>query len=458
MNTPALALAFVPGLAGCEWGPAPADLGSTCPSCCPPAPHRGPDPRRWLDGTPRPDTTRLALACALVGFEGHTATLIQASELTRRARLRAQQLFPYGLGPVLGDLMLPADGGGDMLRALTDVVQSLFARRRPPRVHPVCPWGSTDGAGCGRDPFGRLVHDHCRTPIGPVPPWRAKSWAAWTRRTAHALDRLLPHLLQQRRPQPADEVVPRRIEAGKIGPITLLIGRDGPAQRARASSSALTALILALKPAHLDDFTALVMLHNHLKTPSGGPSAWGWHGYAPRSLFTAALQARHASVHHGHDDILVENLARHIAPDRRPERIAQGLLQEGWDDQVHGDDELEARLRAAVRAATSADTELWERTTSRQRVFPLDNADLLVGGGAADEDVLGRSEEVDRVLAKLSPAEREVADCYAVTGLTWQQAALQAGQPTLMGERVRRKLKRLAKEFQRRRSSETNPR
>ncbi|MET8420561.1 hypothetical protein ACWD7C_31270 [Streptomyces sp. NPDC005134] len=135
---------------------------------------------------------------------------------------------------------------------------------------------------------------------------------------------------------------------------------------------------------------------------------------------------------------------------------ASGLA--GLNDQVHGNDELEARPRAAVRAATSADTELWERTTSRQRVFPLENADLLVGGGAADEDVLGRSEEVDRVLAKLSPAEREVADCYAVTGLTWQQAALQAGQSTLMGERVRRKLKRLAKEFQRRRSSETNPR
>lgn len=101
-----------------------------------------------------------------------------------------------------------------------------------------------------------------------------------------------------------------------------------------------------------------------------GPHAWGWRGYAPRSMFTAALQARHASVHRGPDDILVKHLGRYLAPDRRPDRIAQRLLQDGWDEHVHGNDDLEARLRAAIRAATSADTELWERTTQRQRVLP----------------------------------------------------------------------------------------
>ncbi|MEU9992909.1 hypothetical protein AB0E10_40250 [Streptomyces sp. NPDC048045] len=213
--------------------------------------------------------------------------------------------------------MLPTDGGGDLLRALTDVAQSLFARRRPPRVYPVCPWGSLDGAGCDRDPFGSLVHDHCRTPVGPVPAWRSKSWAVWTWRTARALDRLPLHP-GQHCPQPMQQQVHRRIEEDKIGPITLLIGRDGPAHRARRSSTALHALVLRLKPAHLDFMTALAMLYRHLGTTPTGPHAWGWRGYAPRSLFTAALQARHASVHRGPDDVLVEHLARYLAPGRRP--------------------------------------------------------------------------------------------------------------------------------------------
>ncbi|MFF8478633.1 hypothetical protein [Streptomyces sp. NPDC015414] len=173
-------------------------------------------------------------------------------------------LIPYGLGPVLGDLMLPTDGGGDMLRALTDVVQSLFARRRPPRVYPVCPWGSLDGTGCGRDSFGHLVHDHCRTPLGPVPAWRSKSWAVWTWRTAQALDRLPPHPVHHR-PQPVGQDTLRHVGAGKIGLITLLIGRDGPAHHASRSSTALHALVQGLSPAHLDSFTVLAMLHRHLR-------------------------------------------------------------------------------------------------------------------------------------------------------------------------------------------------
>ncbi|APE26806.1 hypothetical protein [Streptomyces venezuelae] len=107
----------------------------------------------------------------------------------------------------------------------------------------------------------------------------------------------------------------------------------------------------------MDDRTALFELYDRLKTPRSCPSAWGWHGYASRSLFTAALQGRHASIHHGPDDDVVERFARRIALNRRHERIAQGLLEEGWDEQVHTDDQLQARLRAAVHAATSADTE-----------------------------------------------------------------------------------------------------
>ncbi|WP_457493216.1 hypothetical protein [Streptomyces sp. P5_D11] len=110
------------------------------------------------------------------------------------------------------------------------------------------------------------------------------------------------------------------------------------------------------------------------------------------------------------------------------------------------DDELRARLRAAFSAATSADTVIWERTTRQRRVVPLDDADRIAGGGAVDEDS-GPTEEVDVVLAKLSPDEMKVARCYAEMGLTWKQAALKTGQDEKMGEKVRRKLKREGNEY-----------
>ncbi|MGW1506109.1 hypothetical protein ACWCQW_48000 [Streptomyces mirabilis] len=441
----------------CGWTPAPVTgLGRSCPFCRPHGEHRGPDPdpRRWLDGTVRPDTAQLATACTLVGYERHTATLVRAAEVTRRARHRAQQFFPYGLGPVLGDLMVPADGGGDMLRALADLALDMFARRRPPRVYPVCPWGSSDSTGCGRDSFGRLTHDYCRTPAGPVPDWRSRAWAIWCWRTARVVDRLPAHLLQSRPRQAVDAGAPRHIGKGMIGPIRLLIGRDGPAHRAQVSSRALDTIVQRLAPARLDPFTVVWLLHRHLEMPRGGPYLHGWRGYAPRSLFTAALQARHASLHQGTNDVLVERLARFLdgRTRRSPERIAQGLLQEGWDDQVHGTDELEARLRAAVHAATSADTELWEHRPGGKRVQSMDKPDLRTGDQTVDGDLPGHEKEVERVLAKLSPAERKVADCYAADRLTWKQAALEAGQPQETGERVRRKIKRLGNEDRRRRN------
>ncbi|MET9904987.1 hypothetical protein [Streptomyces sp. NPDC006446] len=108
------------------------------------------------------------------------------------------------------------------------------------------------------------------------------------------------------------------------------------------------------------------LLHHHLQMAARRPLPPRLARLRTHSLFTAALQARHASLHQGPDDVLVERLARFLGGrTRSPERIAQGLLQEGWDDQVHGTDELEARLRAAVCAAASADTEVREHNRPR---------------------------------------------------------------------------------------------
>jgi hypothetical protein len=108
---------------------------------------------------------------------------------------------------------------------------------------------------------------------------------------------------------------------------------------------------------------------------------------------------------------------------------------------VYGTDELGNRLRAAVREATSADTALWEHSTRGKTVWSMERPDLLSDAAAADSELRGMHEEVERVLARLSPAERKVADCYAADNLTWQQAALHTGQRPAMGVRVRRKLR-----------------
>ncbi|WP_143728573.1 hypothetical protein [Micromonospora cremea] len=66
-----------------------------------------------------------------------------------------------------------------------------------------------------------------------------------------------------------------------------------------------------------------------------------------------------------------------------------------------------------------------------------------------------RDPRIDRVLKKLKPGEREVADLYAShDGMTWDLAAAAAGQPPAFGERVPRKLSRLGDQFASRQAGE----
>ncbi|WP_162948070.1 hypothetical protein [Streptomyces europaeiscabiei] len=111
---------------------------------------------------------------------------------------------------------------------------------------------------------------------------------------------------------------------------------------------------------------------------------------------------------------------------------------------------------------------LWRRRTRHGRVLSLDAA---LGDGlslhdlvAADVDLLARvtdgvyeDERLNRVLRSLCPAERLAVLAYAEgDGTTWTEAAAITGaaDPDAFGERVRRKVKRLAAE-QRRRIAQT---
>ncbi|MFD8301487.1 hypothetical protein ACFV29_03875 [Streptomyces sp. NPDC059690] len=123
-------------------------------------------------------------------------------------------------------------------------------------------------------------------------------------------------------------------------------------------------------------------------------------------------------------------------------------------------------LRAQARTIHRHLTPLWRRRTRHGRVLSLD-ADLgnglsLLDLVAADVDALERAaggvyedQRLNAVLRGLHPDERQVVFAYAeAEGATWTEAADAAGSsdPEAVGERVRRKVKRLAVEQERRRT------
>ncbi|MFB8247288.1 hypothetical protein ACFC5X_19875 [Streptomyces sp. NPDC055952] len=121
-------------------------------------------------------------------------------------------------------------------------------------------------------------------------------------------------------------------------------------------------------------------------------------------------------------------------------------------------------LKAEARAVHRQLVPVWRRRTRAGRVLSLD-ADLGDGLSlydlvAADVDLLSRTaagvfedQRLNTVLRGLAPSERAVVFAHAENeGTTWTEAATVAGasEPKALGERVRRKTRRLAAEHNRR--------
>ncbi|MFI6341415.1 hypothetical protein [Streptomyces sp. NPDC050535] len=105
---------------------------------------------------------------------------------------------------------------------------------------------------------------------------------------------------------------------------------------------------------------------------------------------------------------------------------------------------------------------LWRRRTRHGRVLSLD-ADLGDGLSLYDlvttevdylahtSDGVYEDERLNRVLRGLDPLEQQIVFAYAAgEGTTWTEAAAGAADPEALGERVRRKTRRLAAEQRRR--------
>ncbi|MEH0415977.1 hypothetical protein [Streptomyces sp. B21-083] len=415
-----------------------------------------------LGDTPRPDPRQLAGLCADGPVRAEIELLNQVVARVRAARRALQQHFPYGFGPVLGDLMPAGDGGEDLLRAAAEMLGEVFAEQSehlPPRAR-ACPWGAFDTARCGRDAFGRLVHDDCTTPTVPAFPAADRFLGRWMWRVVQVLETMSLDRFVTREVRPAPGA---RVEAGMLGPIILRIGGDGAAKRAGGALSPLGQLAAALAPAHgRHPDKALMTLYRHLKR--SGARTWG-SGFAARSAYTAALQARHTVVHRGDGpDAQLDDLTQSLLgkkPDRWRARTAGGLLNPAWDDMPRSDAAIARLLGAAVTRASTDGKPEWEREIRHRFIKALDQDDDVVPSSGARDPVgdpllEGFDDRVEWVLRRLDPDQRSVALAYADDAeATWTQAALQAGVPTgeaaRVGQQVRRRLKYLKAEYDRRR-------
>ncbi|MFJ9692650.1 hypothetical protein [Kitasatospora sp. NPDC101183] len=139
------------------------------------------------------------------------------------------------------------------------------------------------------------------------------------------------------------------------------------------------------------------------------------------------------------------------------EPVATALLG-NWADPLNGGGELSpaalAELRSEAGTIHRQLTPIWRRKTSRARLLLLDTPlgnnstlyDLLAAAPAPDDpaDTL-EDERLLLILRDLHPAERQVVLALAHPGVTtWKDAAAFAGATTAFGERVRRKVRKLA--------------
>jgi hypothetical protein len=183
-----------------------------------------------------------------------------------------------------------------------------------------------------------------------------------------------------------------------------------------------------------------------------------------RAAYKAALHAR-AAVLRG-DNVPVARfiktwLGLRVSPERI-EAVSAALLEEGWDVGIPDDPAyLITDLRKRTARQARVLRPIWETQLNHQTIGMLDEpvrtnngmlltiADLVPGARPIEDLVLAsewEEQRLRRVLDRLKPDELRVTNIYAQRSeLTWAEAARIAGaaDPAAVGERIRRKLKRL---------------
>jgi hypothetical protein len=174
-------------------------------------------------------------------------------------------------------------------------------------------------------------------------------------------------------------------------------------------------------------------------------------------------RVRHTVVRHGdRPDRQLDALTRVLLgndPDRWPARAAAGLLNFTWDGAPRSDAEVSTLLNAALAAASADSKPEWEREIRHRFIAMLDEPDALIPSSgpsapAVDPLLEGFEDRIEWVLCQVAPEQRAVAIAYALhTDSIWPQAARRAApasEAARVGEKVRRRLKYLSAECNRR--------
>ncbi|MFG2724042.1 hypothetical protein [Streptomyces canus] len=182
-----------------------------------------------------------------------------------------------------------------------------------------------------------------------------------------------------------------------------------------------------------------------------------------REALLAALTARNATIEgdHGAVDEFSRIWLGITDPKRWRDAVEMALLGD-WVDKlgrgVLGDPAVVDLLRHHAQIEHRHLQPLWERKVNGRRVSLLGQPvgadltlqDFLLERRTPEAEVLYGEHEsrVAAVLRRLTPNEAIVAAIWAETPeLSWQQAALAERLPETLGERVRRKLKRLGWQY-----------
>jgi hypothetical protein len=197
-----------------------------------------------------------------------------------------------------------------------------------------------------------------------------------------------------------------------------------------------------------------------------------------QAALAAALRARTA-VLYGQDEPVADFIARWLGLRVTPERIeavSAALLEEGWDTNVvNSPEQLLSDLKKRTRRQARVLRPIWETQLNNRPIGLLDQpsvtrtvtlstpADLVRDPQSTEDlalcDMWEQQQRLRHVLDRLKPDERDVTNLYAQhPQLTWADAARAAGaaDPAAMGERVRRKLRRLGEEDKRRLTLQLN--
>ncbi|MFF7717643.1 hypothetical protein [Streptomyces sp. NPDC007988] len=119
---------------------------------------------------------------------------------------------------------------------------------------------------------------------------------------------------------------------------------------------------------------------------------------------------------------------------------------------------MSSRLNAALAGASADSKPEWEREIRHRSIAALDQFDTFTlpadtPDPAGNPLLEGFENRIEWVLRRLKPQQLAVAIAYA-TGSTWAQAARRTGVPdpeaAQAGEKVRRRLKYLSAEYNRR--------